>query len=279
MALNVNNFKAPEGCANFGTAKLGTHIARFIGVVALGIQPRHPFKGVAKGPCQQIALTFELLDDFIEIKGEKKPRWISKTVNAFNSQTATLTEVVTALDPEGKFKGDLAVMAHATIPCMVSVVQAQDALGNILESVRIGQITGMPQGIPVPPAMNPPLIFDIDQPDIAMFARLGKFQKEKIKASPSYQGSTLAPMVQKYELEQAQAAQAQAATTMAVAASQPTALLVAQPIAAPTQAQVAQPAPAVNLAAMAPPGFVYDPTSGGFRPLATGQAVPIGSPY
>ena len=178
MALNVNEMGGGQ-TNNLGYPRLGPHISRLVGVVAMGVQERRAYKGETKAPCGRVNLTFELTDDFVEIEGVSKPRWISKTENAFSGPQANLPQIARNLDPANTYGGDLGQMALAGVPCMVTVEQKRDAAGNVVDGVKIGSITGLPPGMPVPALHNQPLVFDFDNPTEEGWDRLQNWQKDQ----------------------------------------------------------------------------------------------------
>lgn len=264
MALNMSNMQQPSG-NTFGFPFVGVHAARFVGVVDLGSQDRQPYKGQAKSPCGQLSLTFELTEDFVEIDGVKKPRWISKKVNAFSGNNASLVDIVNKLDPAGTYKGDLAAMARATLPCLLTIVQKTDqATQAPIEGVRISDIGGVPDGFPINPAQNPPLVFDWDAPDMAVWDRMPGWQQEVIKKAHNFQGSKIQAPVEAYDAQKA----SQQVQTQAQA--QPSEAGQANPAPATQRATVAtnqpQEASAADLRPAAPPGYHWDEVSGTFKP-------------
>lgn len=68
------------------------------------------------------------------------------------------------------------------------------ALLNITHEIKgdrtfaqIQSISPPPKGYTIPPAVNPPLTFDCDNPDPDVLEQLGKGLREQIEASPEYQ--------------------------------------------------------------------------------------------
>lgn len=240
MSLNVNNFKAVER-KDLGFPKLGAHLARLVAVIDLGIQERKPYKGEAKAPCRQINMIYELTDDFVTIDGEQRPRWISRNENAFNGPQANLPAVIRALDPDGAYNGDLAALAMAGAPCMVTIGPKVDMHGKPIDGVKITDIGAVPAALvpSVPPLGNPPIVFDFDNPSPEMYARLHNWVRSKIKEAKNYVGSSCEAMVK-------------ALDTQAAAAPQQAPVKAEAPAAKPA---VVQPAPAAPLPP-APPAIL-----------------------
>lgn len=243
MSLNVNNFK-PSEKKDHGLPKLGAHYARLVAVIDLGIQERRPYKGVPKPPCRQINMIYELTDDFVVIDGVTKPRWISRNENAFTGAQANLPAVIRALDPEDKFKGDLAALALSGAPCLVTIGPKLDVNGKPVEGVKITDVGAVPAlaAAAIPPLANTPIVFDFDNPEEATYARLHNWVRNRLKEAKNYPGSSVETMVQAFEVKQAAEGQAKAA---------------AQPQPTPTPAPVAQvnptPTPAAPPTPVPPP--------------------------
>jgi hypothetical protein len=266
MALNMNNMQQPTG-NTLGFPAVGPHVSRLIGVVDLGKQDRQPYKGEEKTPCGQLVITFELTDDFVEIEGVKKPRWISKRLNAFSGQNSSLTALVASLDPANMYNGDLAAMVNASLPCLVTIAQKTDAqTKQPIEGVRISQISALPPGFAAPPAVNIPLVFDWETPDMGAFDRLPAWIKEQIGQAHDFKGSKIEPLVTAYNAQKAQ----QQAQTAQQAQSQPAPAAQPAPSVQPAQATPA-PAQAAPQAAQtgvpsAPPGYRFDTATNSFVP-------------
>lgn len=272
MSLNTNDMKQTVG-NTLGYPWVGTHLARLIGVVDLGVQDRQAYQGKPKSPCGQVLFTYELTDDLVEINGEEKPRWISKKENAFSGQNSNITQLVSNLDPSNQFGGDLSAMARASVTCMVTIAQKTDKTSQQpIEGVRITSITSCPPSIPVFTAQNPPLVFDWDKPDMQAYDRLPNWVQEVIKKAHNFNQSNLPALVAAYDAQKA-AQEAQQAAGSGQTGGQ--GQNVGQstnpaPNPAPTTSQAA---PAQNVPT-APPGYYWDQASNAYKPLAEKKPEP-----
>ncbi len=70
MALNANTQQG--GGADFKRLEPGPYDARLVQVVDLGRQEQRPYKGQPKDPAYELALTYELLDAFMEDPDESR---------------------------------------------------------------------------------------------------------------------------------------------------------------------------------------------------------------
>lgn len=199
MGLNAkkvaggNTFKPQEPIA------VGGYPARLVQVLDLGVQKQRPWKGESKLPCQEIMLTYELVDEFMkeEESGEDildKPRWISETIPFRNLsvELATSTKRYIALDPDGVFEGDFTALVGTA--CDVLVTQ------NEGKGVNAGRVYNNIGGINTmrakdakrcEPLVNPPKVFILDEPDMEIFGSLPDWLQEKVKGNLEYAGSKL----------------------------------------------------------------------------------------
>ena len=289
MSMNVNNMSGGGGGGDFGDPSLGQHYARMIGFVYIGVHERSAYKGTPKDPCGQALLTFELLDDFIEIDGVQRPRWVTKRLNTFNTQNAAIVKIYNTLDPEGKFGGDFSAMVKATIPAMVTIVQKTDANGNALDGTKIGTIATVakaPDGTEyaLGAAQNPHVLFDFDAPTLEDYAGLKNWMRKVVSEAQGYAGSEAEKVAKAYEVQatggQAPAQQApvqkpQPAPTAAQQTPPPPPPAPAQQETAPVQ-QTAPPAASAAPAGMPPPppGYRYDQATNSYVPDHADQQPP-----
>ena len=163
----------------------GVYFAVCVGIVDIG----HQYSEKYKKSSPKVILIFEIPSERIEIDGENKPRWISGTYTNSLSKKAKLTESLIAwrgrnfTDPELE-NFDLSAMIGQ--PATVQVVQNEN---NGAVYANIAGITGLPKGVPVPTAENEFLVYDIDDPDDAVFEKLPEWIRDRIKASDEYSDS------------------------------------------------------------------------------------------
>ena len=197
MALNVNNRPKTTNTANRvpqENIKVGGHPARLVQLIDLGLQARQPFKGVAKAPEEMIYATYELSHVFMKDADGKdeptRPRWVSEDFVAYSleAEKAKSTIRYLALDPERKHGGDFSkVLGY---PCTVVVVHNKSG-DRVYDNV--GDVTPAPQmpGYAQPELVNPPVVFDLGDPDLAVFNKLPQFLQDRIKGNLNYNGSAL----------------------------------------------------------------------------------------
>lgn len=196
MALNASEKKSTKTSSRVPqpNIEVGGHAARLVQVIDLGLQPQKPYKGTVKEPVDMLYVTYELSHVFmLNEKGEEeptRPRWISEDFAFYNlkADKAKSTERYNALDPKGLYKGNWPELLGA--PCNVLVVhnprdgKVYDNVGNVSPATKL-------PGYVQPELQNPPVFFDLSEPNLEVFAKLPEFLQTRIKSNLNYQGSKL----------------------------------------------------------------------------------------
>lgn len=192
MSLNVNS--APKSTkSKSDPVEIGNYAARIVQVLDLGLQPQQPFQGNPKAPAHEIMLTYELVTEFLkDDEGNDqldKPRWLSENfpLNHISKDMAKSTKRYKAIDPANVAGGDFTKLVNA--PLTVTVVHRPKPDGGVY--VNVGNITPPMKGFPVPELVNPPKVFELDNPDLATFRDLPEWIQTKITSNLEYQGSKL----------------------------------------------------------------------------------------
>lgn len=204
MALNAKNIPSNGGdYERPDPLEPGTYPCRLVQIVTLGLQPQRPYQGDEKPPAQELYLTYEFLDEFlVDDDGEEikdKPRWLSETIpfHSLDSDLAKSTKRYFALDPDVEHGGDWAELGGA--PCMVTIV-AKAGKGKNSDTIynNINGVSTMraKEAKNAPELVNPPKIFDIDEPDMEIFGSLPKWLQDKMKENLDYDGSALQDAVE-----------------------------------------------------------------------------------
>lgn len=303
MSMNVNKMNGGGGL-DLGDPTMGPHYARLVGFCYIGIHDRQDYNGTPKTPCGKLLFTFELLDDTVEIDGVVRPRWITKKENAFSTSNSNAIKIYNKLDPNNVHGGAFDKLAAATQPCMVTIGPRKDKKGNILDGVRIDEISLVPKApdgteYVLAAAQNPVIIFDFDEPTAEQYAALKPWMMNLVKTANDYPGSACERIVLAHEEQEAVAAaaapaapaQPETAPVAPPAAAPPAPPAAAPPLAPPAAAPaLAPPAPAtappvaappaapVAPLPVAPPGFRYDEATNSFIPDAQGAAPPPAAP-
>lgn len=214
MGLNGKRVNQNAGANRVAQPNIdaGVYPARVAQIIDLGVQAQKPYAGKEKPPCQEIMLTYELVDEFmVDEDGnavEDKPRWISETLPFYGlfADKAKSTQRYNALDPQEALDGDFGKTAG--FPCNVTVVnnkvgeKVYDNIANIA-AMRAKDADKCPE------LKNPSKVFDLESPDMEVFAKLPNWIQEKIKGNLGFKGSPLeaaleaAPVVAKEEEKKA----------------------------------------------------------------------------
>tara|TARA_Y100000310_G_scaffold319188_1_gene374165 strand:- start:9533 stop:10192 length:660 start_codon:yes stop_codon:yes gene_type:complete len=193
MGLNAKT--AGNGGMTAPTLEAGVYPARLVQLLDLGLQTQRPFQGQEKKPCVEIMLTYELTDEFMKDEdGEDildKPRWVSETISLhnLNSERAKSTIRYKALDPTMKYEGDFTKLIG--VACNVTIVLNPGKEGKVWENV--GGVASMraKDADKLPELVNPVKVFDLDEPDMEVYAKLPDWVQEKITSNLNFNGSSL----------------------------------------------------------------------------------------
>jgi len=195
MAINAK--KAPQGGGDRVEQELldiAGYPARIVQIIDLGLQAQRPYKGTEKPPANEIIIGYELLDEFMkDDKGEDlldKPRWLSERIPMRNlkADKAKSTQRYLALDPKQDHDGDF--IALVGTPCMVNIVH-NESNGKVYANVDNISTMRPKEAAKAPELVNPPLVFDLDEPDMEAFERLPDWIQDIIKENLEYNGSAL----------------------------------------------------------------------------------------
>lgn len=194
MALSAPKGNDNKKFTTQANLEAGNYPARLVQLIDLGLQPQKPYQGKDKPPSQEIMLTYELVDAFMlddegnEIKD--KPRWISETLplRPLFQENANSTKRMKAFDPTDQFEGDFSKAVGGAI----NVAIVNNTVGDKTYD-NIGAIGTMRprDAANCPELVNPTKVFDLDNPDMAVFNSLPKWIQDKIKSNLNYQGSPL----------------------------------------------------------------------------------------
>lgn len=169
----------------------GSYTAACVGIIDIGEQ-FEKFQAEKQGKyVSKLILIFELLGQTVEVDGEKKPRWLSKEYLASLNEKSNLFKTLTAwrgkpfTEDELSIDGagfDLKQMAGQH--CLLSVT-LEEKDGEKYNKVT--GVMGVPKGLKLDPPESEILIFDIDDRDEAVFAKLPEWIQTKIRKSTQYQ--------------------------------------------------------------------------------------------
>lgn len=184
---------------------VGSYPARLVQVISLGLQKQRPYKGQEKTPKYEIYTTYELVDEFLKDEDgneiEDKPRWLSESfaLLPLDSDLANSTKRYLSLDPLMEHDGDWAALVGT--PCVVTVVQNKSKKDDNVIYNNIDGVSAMraKEAAKLPELVNPPKIFDIDEPDMEIFFSLPEWLQDRIKDNLEYDGSALEKLIEEHK--------------------------------------------------------------------------------
>ena len=172
----VEDFKGSG--TTFARIGEGSFPARIAQILDIGTQ-EDTYEGVTK-QVQKLWITFELPTETIEIDGQEKPRWLSSEFTKSTSDKSRLIKVINATMPDAEEFTDLLGK-----PCLVEIGTTSGGKDKWTGSMKL------PKGMGVAELANPPVYFDILDPDQAIFDKLPDFLKDKIVANLEFNGSAM----------------------------------------------------------------------------------------
>lgn len=174
--------------------KAGTHKARLVGILDLGMQPAFEYKGEMVDAHFQTGFTYELVKSFMKDKDgnpdTSRPHWISedmKESDYFESRKkcSKMMKRVYALDPTGELsnKGkNLRPLLGR--PCMVELDYNEKGYLTII-NVIAGDDEDTPE------LKNDMVFSTFEEPNIDIYRKLPDFKKKKIQEAIDFPGSNL----------------------------------------------------------------------------------------
>jgi hypothetical protein len=194
MAFNAKQAGGGNDKAAQSVIEPGSYPARLVQLIDIGLQPQRAFQGTPKPPIQEIHLTYELVDVFMaDDEGndiEDKPRWVSETIPFHNLEAAKAksTQRYNAFDPKGDYDGDFT----KALGDPINVVLVNNAVGDKTYTNVAGLSPMRPKEAgKCTELKNPISVFSLDEPDMAVYAKLPKWIQEKIGKNLNFKGSPL----------------------------------------------------------------------------------------
>jgi|SRR6185369_1810194 len=195
MGLVANKKQGNKQFVEQANITPGNYPARLVQLIDLGLQAQRAFQGKDKPPAQEIMLTYELVDEYMKDDAgndiEDKPRWISETLPFFglHADKAKSTQRYHAFDPNEDWGGDFAQAVG--LPINVTVVNNPAANGKVYDNVAGISPMRPRDAQQCPELKNPIRVFDLDNPDVAVFNGFPEWIQTKIKNNLNYAGSKL----------------------------------------------------------------------------------------
>lgn len=179
MSLTISE----TASTNFTPCPAGSYTARCTQVIDLGTQETD-YQGEQK-TAHKVLLSFEILDDETR-RDDGEPFTMHKRYTASLHEKAALRKDLASWRGRDFTPEELAGFNVRNIlgkPCLISVTHTtkQDRT-----YANIASIMAVPKGMTCPPPKAELIWFDLADPDLDSFAKLGPKVQEQIKLSPEY---------------------------------------------------------------------------------------------
>ena len=224
-----------QGGNNYGHPFPGVHQARLMGAIDIGLQSNSSPMYGERPPVKKIILMYELLDDQVEIDGQKVNRRFTVTVTAKMTEKSNLRKHILALDPNNQHGGDLTKMIGTPVSLVLEAYTRKDGS----QGVKFGGIAAVPpqQAAAFPPATLEPVFFTPLDPDPEQWKKLPKFAREQVCSALDFASTPAAQQGYTADIQQQQQQQAPAPQQVNFGGQAPAAQ---QAVPQPQAAQVQQ---------------------------------------
>lgn len=174
---------AKQGSGDFELAPQGVYPARCYKVIDLGTQ-KTDWNGEVKMN-RKVNLFWELLGDTRMADG--KPFIVTKRLTLSLHKKSEMRPLLCAwrgrdFTPEEEQGFDVSKLLGAY--CQINVIHEVGKNGSTYANV--GSIMPLPKGMPKPDAVNKNVLFEIENPDMAVFESLSEKIKSAIQSSPEW---------------------------------------------------------------------------------------------
>lgn len=182
--------------------EIGSYPTRLVGIVDCGLQPQS-YEGEEKAPKREVAFTYEFVDVFLKDEdGEDvpdKPRWLSEQMplNNIESEKAKSTIRYKAFDPANIHDGDFVKCLGTPLTVTVGHNPSRKDPKRIFERIMGVATMRAKDAEKCPKLINEAFVFDLEEPDMAVFLKLPKFLQERVKSNLEFNGSKLDAMLKK----------------------------------------------------------------------------------
>lgn len=179
MSLKLSRKKA----SSIPPLEGGTYMAVCVGVIDIGEQKNEAYNKYEN----KVILIFEIPSETVEVDGQQKPRWVSKTYTASLNEKSNLSKHLVSwrgrsFDEEELTNYDVSEVLGKTAMIQILCEQGETGSYNVIAGV-----SGIPKGFPPPEAQSELLMYDMDEPDEEMFGKLPEWIQERIRKSTEYQ--------------------------------------------------------------------------------------------
>lgn len=186
MGLQVTG----KGGGEFEMVPQGLYVARCYRILDLGTQTTHGMFGEKQQ--HQIMISWELLDDEVKMS-DGRPYSVHKTYTASLHEKAKLRSDLEAWRNKKFMEAEIESFDMSKVAgtfCQVQVVHSEDGKYANVQTIVSYKAPKDKEGNPVyPEAVNDTLVFDLDEPDMAVFELLSDNMKAKIMSAPEWEAA------------------------------------------------------------------------------------------
>lgn len=168
-----------EGRPQIAPIKVGVHPVRLCRVFDLGVQIGE-WEGEKKR-ANEIYVVFEFVNQFMPSEDGSPNRDLPRVSGTFvklykKADKGKEVEYASALDPTGEHGGDWGSMVAARLPALATISHTDKGRD------KIASLSGAPEGFDIPPGKVTIQIFDLENPDKAVWDKMPDFIKERVSA-------------------------------------------------------------------------------------------------
>lgn len=189
MSLEARSTK-PRSNTTREYPEAGTYLARLVGLTDLGHQPGFVYQGKEIPSTYKVEFTYELVTTDME---DGRPFWVNEevAVNDFEGDgiTSTMMARVRCIDKANESNNGKDLTKLLGKPCMVTVSINDNGYPKLRGQAAV---SGVPVGMPVPELRNDTFSFDMDSPDLDLWAKFPEFKQEKIRTAINFDETALA---------------------------------------------------------------------------------------
>lgn len=157
----------------------GLHHARIIRIIDLGTQI-DTFQGTVKNN-HKIMILFEYMH---KKRADGTNEVISQDYTAVFGEKSNFQKAFQTLDEDLFKKKEFDVATILGKACAITVIRKISRNGK--ERAEVSSVSPPMEGMPLLEAVSTPKLFDLSEPDWALFAEFSDFTKDKIRKSPEY---------------------------------------------------------------------------------------------
>lgn len=197
MGFNANERQGGGNFTPLEALEPGSYPGRVVQLVLMGLQNQRPYKGQPKPPAEMMYVGYELSHEFVPDEDgnpdPSKPRWVGEDFPFYSldADKATSTLRYKAIDPSGMAGGDWLKLVGQ--PCNITLTKEprKGHEGQFVNYVGVVSPAANMPGYTQPELVNPPRIFDIDEPDMEVYKQLPEWLRKKLATNLNFQGSKL----------------------------------------------------------------------------------------